>query len=500
MLASPPACGTPQHTHRDAHPLRPFLALVERVVGSTFALDGRSFDPIIRPAVGGEWKSIHACLSPAAVAEKVVDPDCVIGLRHRSKVRSIVIDIDNHHGSPSPYWHPTGESPQLVKLQHLALEAGIGTALYRTPSSGLHLWLLLPEPLQHSYAHRLGAHLLAAAGMEQKPGQAEVIPSDVRFTEDCFDARLAPSSQGVRLPGQAGGAVWVGHGWAEDPMICWQELEAALEASEPGPAWEALVQQAREWKRPRSFPRRAGDPSRRRSRGVVAWTGGGQSAQNLGALANRCYWPGATVEELGEAIAAAALGSPGFHRWASADTKARLSRWAKEWASCCLRRPPTRTSNHRPPSTDPGRNHRLHRKAVCAVIAAAAKVARSAGDAALQWGERKTAEAIGISRTTFRRLKSLWLSRLSAAMESIPSTGTDPCPKGGLGGNPFPLGTGGEESGLPGGGSIDSRSADPPCPSPSPPSSPSLPTSPPAVLTDRRQREREDLARWLGQA
>jgi hypothetical protein len=274
------------------------------------------------------------------------------------------------------------------------------------------------------------------------------------------------------------------------------------------PAWDELLVAAaaleQEHKRARRrFPSRPRSSRRPGGDDPIEWTSTGQSNRLLFDLANRGYQDGhRDPEALAAYIEAAALAAPGFDRWASLDTKQRLRPWAMDKAKWVIARPPA--ARCRPQSNDPHRNTRLHAVVVAKVAAAAARFGRRLGDKAMVWSERKASEAIGITRQTFRKLKPLWRVRLLAACYASRSVaGTHPLPKGGD--HPAVV-------------SVESINQSPPvtadparclsdhhCRPPSTADPPPLPTLAATVSlhswqADRRSREREELARWLGAA
>lgn len=477
-----------------------------KVLGDALMRDGRTFDPITRPASGGDWRTVPVCLEPLQAAQMVLDPALVIGLRHRASTRLVAFDIDAHDPLPSPYWSASGPdaSPAHGRLLTAAATVGATATTCRTPSGGWHVLILLPEAVPVSEAAWLARILAARADLQEAPGRLEMFPTVLQF--DAGDPRQRQRSQGFRLPGQAGAATWLGGpiGWCEEPETAWLELAAGLElaaAAAADPAWLALRAEAhRARARAEARHRRPASAAPWHRRGPrlrhgIAWTGPGQSNGHLGALANALYVPGQTPEALGAAIAAAARACPGFNQWASPATKRALDSWALSWARCCLRRPPT--GRRRPASSDPGRNYRLHREAVCRVIDRARLVAAEHGEAALRLAERRLAECFGLARNTLRKLLPLVRARLVAALYPVRSAaGSDPSPKVGQPRaiDPSPLAA----------PPIESRSLPfPPSPeanAPPPAPPPALPTRPPDRLSARREHERAELLRWLAGA
>jgi hypothetical protein len=399
--------------------------------------DGRTFDLIARTP-GNPWHTIpNRCFGASEVAALVLDPQRVVGIRHRHLCQVLSFDIDAHRPSPSPYWRPDGQSPELQRLEALSAEHGLGHCLMRSSSSGgLRVHLVLPVPVHPELAHHVGLLLAARAGLHIAPGRCELFPSSTRFTPG-GDPKTWKRRHGLRLPGQAGSALWTGRGWADDPLLQWKELEALLEVTVPTPAWDALLQEARRSLRAARCQRpqlRGGIPRRPCAtiRHRVAWTGPSQSNDNLGKLAIAAYLQTVSrhPEVLGPIIARLARDAPGFERWASADTKGRLEQWATAWARSCIASPPQRKSR------DPGHNARRHRMAVCQVIAAAHRAAKEAGEEASSWSLRTIASFTGLHRQTVKKLLGIWQARVRAAVfagrgRRLFVAGTHPLPSGG---------------------------------------------------------------------
>lgn len=487
--------------------------------------DPRSFDTIMRPADGsGGWQTIKGWrLDPDQVAFTVCGDDVIIGLRHRYQTRLCAVDLDNH-GDGAPIW--TRDSPELLALVRTAEAAGCAVTVAPSPR-GLHLWLSLPEAVPIVRAHWCLRALLQRAGIT---GKVELFPSLPSGTPE-RDAKARPRSHGIRLPGQAGTVV-AGDPWTA-PLLIWGALAADLRVAavaDDAPAWsglqaEAAAMERRHKRGQRNLITRRVQPCRRRAPAVliarrlaaIQWTGPGQSNDNLGALANVGWRAGHRAPEaLADFIETAALAAPGFAAYASFDTRRRLSRWSAQWASCCIARPPAHVAAGRPRSADPGRNARLRREAFCALVAACDRAAREVGEAALSWSARKVAEWSGIARTTLQRLRFNWKVRLTACLfrprsahpEALAAT---PTSKGGYRGSCitsahglFPI----ESTDLP----LDpARSARPldrkPWPPPPaegvPPAATIMPTRSPRSSSHpweagRRERERAELAAWLG--
>lgn len=197
-------------------------------------LDKKAIASIANALRRGQTIRPSLCLTTKTVADMVLDPNMIIGIRPHGRTRVLVVDINAHQPAPSPYWHPDGPgaSPAVQRLLHEAEKAGCRCVIYRTPSGGWHVWIVLPEAKPVAIAHCMGRTLVAAAGMELGSGRCELTPSPAKLDEEP-DAWLRGDQRGIRLPGQTGGALWTGSGWEADPELAWRELAAAVDALTP---------------------------------------------------------------------------------------------------------------------------------------------------------------------------------------------------------------------------------------------------------------------------
>jgi hypothetical protein len=471
------------------------------VLQQAWMIDGRTFD-LITKAPGDPWHTIpNRCFEPPEVAALVHDPERVVGIRPRHRCQVLTFDIDAHHRAPSPYWRADAQSPELQRLEALAAEHGLGHVLMRSSASGgLHVHLVLPAPVHPELAHHIGLLLAARAGLEIGPGRCELFPSTTRFTPT-HDAKTWTRRHGLRLPGQTGSALWTGRGWADDPLLQWQELAVLLESTVPTPQWAFLLAGARRSKRAaqRQRPQLRGGSPRRGCSNIhhrVAWTGPSQSNRNLGNLANAVYRQTVSrdPEVLGPIIARLARDAPGFEQWASADTKRRLPRWAIHWAGSCLKKPPVAVKRQ---SRDPGHNVRLARLTNCRVISDAHRAAKQAGEAAADWSIRAIAAFTGLHRQTVKSLHHIWQGRVRAAVfagrgRRLFVAGTHPSPSGG-------------GSFLPAVSSVENRPLQLVTTGPPAEDRPRSLQPPPSSLphdwlAQKKSRERAELAAWIAAA
>lgn len=398
--------------------------------------DPRAFDAILRPGDNsGTWRTENFLVyEPDSATEIVLSSEEIIGLRHRYHTRMIAIDLDNHGVNN---W--TKDDPRLLRLIAEAEGADCWPVLVPSPR-GFHLWLIIPEALPIVSAHYRLRALLQLAEIDQK---VELFPS-LADGDDIGDAKERPRSNGIRLPGQFG-TVIPGDPFS-DPISIWRDLRQGLDITTTGEGWANLgrlavaierrvKQQARRLHTSLRLP--PSHTAADRMLKEIVWASPGESNANLGSLANVGHIAGnRTIESLAHFIEEKALLTPGFHQHASADTKRRLSSWARDWAASCVKSPPRSTGTHRPPSKDAGRNARLRREAFCKLLDAAMEAARTHGRDALSWSQRQVEKVSGVARSTIRRLKFHWTLRVLAVLnrpkpEHPAASGRDPSHQGG---------------------------------------------------------------------
>ena len=365
------------------------------------------FAPVITRKPGQDWRSLDRPWRLDPIARAVRDPDQIVGIRPEGRLRLTWVDIDRHGDNPSPYWHPDGQSPELRALDREATAAGCGVVLLRSSASGgLHVVVLLPEPVPAWRTHWVVAELVARAGMTPAAGVCELFPSRLDYRDSPNPTDWA-QSHGVRLPGQEGGALLLDSRAATDCDLIYEELLSQLESTATGPAWDELLQAAdarqkthRRTCRSTPRPRLAHTPIRRCSQ-VVRWTGPGQSNDNLRQITTqaRLTHPKAcTVDALAPIIEAMACGAPGFKEHASEATQQRLAAWARDWARSSLRR----GWLHRTPARKTGdrrRNARLLQRSWTRL----GQVCREAGEAASRWSQQKVARVVSRHRKLDQR-------------------------------------------------------------------------------------------------
>lgn len=395
----------------------PVLQFLRTVLSNT-----RSAVITRRPGEG--WRSEPAAWGLEKVTAAVYDPSRIVGIRPEGRIRLVVVDIDRKPDRVSPYWHPYGESRPLQALEAEAAAAGCGCSLVRSSTSGgLHALITLPEPVKAWQAHWVGAELVARAGMELAAGSCELFPSRLDYSSSTNPEDWA-QSHGVRLPGQEGSALLVGTTTATDTGLVYEQLLADLEGTDAGPAWAELQQAARtrqkagqQASRADHRPRHPRTASRRSHQ--VRWSAAGQTNENLARITSwaRAAHPEATsVEALAPIIEAAASSAPGFREHASDLSQRDLQAWCRRWAACSLRR--DRSPRAKEVSTDKHHNRRLFLQ----TRAALTKLWQRLGDGARSYSQRIVADLAHINRKTLRRHWDYWLQLLG---------GPHPCITGG---------------------------------------------------------------------
>jgi hypothetical protein len=122
--------------------------------------------------------------------------------------------------------------------------AGLPTVRIRSSHrQGVHIYALLPFPLQREEAHWVTRAVVERLGWKSGQGVLELFPSHTRYRAGNNPKTFA-LCQGLRLPGQEGSALWTGSRWADEPELPWQELAAALELAEPSAAFAGLQKEA----------------------------------------------------------------------------------------------------------------------------------------------------------------------------------------------------------------------------------------------------------------
>lgn len=484
--------------------------------------DDRSFWPCFRPAGSSEpWKTAKKLVLTAdQAAELSLKKGTDWAIRFRYRLRVGVFDLDNHDATN---W--TREDPRLRRLIATAEAAGCGASLIPSPR-GLHLWIVAPEALNKVRMHWLLCELAHRAGLDPDDSaeRIDLFPS-LKEGSFHFDPRTATPCKAIRIPGQSAPPV-PGDGFA-DPSLIWRDLCFQLEVASAGEAWDELLAASdvrrRAWQTEQRNRRRRQRKARRVGVGSLAtaerlvaeavWTASGQSNDHLGNLATAGWLFGSRdTESLSAFIERHARRAPGFDRFASGETKRQLSARARDWAKCCLAHPPQgcATGSSPAPSKDASRNIRLRNQTSLKLIHAAWKAARRDGAAALRLSQRKISEVTRLHRNTLKKLAFQWEALVKAAL-------CKPCPAPPKAAGTHPLSKGliPETSAPADSPPPDQIFLSAPCPaSNAPPPDQNLSRPPseldrtiqptkfvseklPEFVSEKRRREREELARWL---
>lgn len=480
--------------------------------------DDRSFWPCYRPAGSSEpWKTAkNLVLTADQAAELCLEKGTNWAIRFRYRLRVGVFDLDNHDAIN---W--TREDPRLRRLIATAEAAGCGASLIPSPR-GLHLWIVAPEALNKVRMHWLLCELAHRAGLDPDDSAQRIdLFPNAREGGFHFDPRTAPHCAAIRLPGQL--APVPGDGFA-DPSLIWRDLCFQLEVASAGEAWDELLAASdvrrRAWQTEQRNRRRrqrqartvgAGSVKAERLVAEAVWTASGQSNIHIGSLATAGWLYGSRdTESLSAFIERHARQAPGFDRFASDETKRQLSARAMDWAKCCLRHPPQGGGSSPAPSKDASRNIRLRNQTSLKLIHAAWKAAQKDGLAAARLSQRAISRVTRLHRNTLGKLSFQWADLVKAALRK-----PCPAPPEAAGTHPLSKGLIPETSAPADSPPLDRICLSPPCPaSNAPPPDRNLSRPPseldrtiqptkfvseklPEFVSEKRRREREELARWL---
>lgn len=504
--------------NKQHHDLQTVVAYVLR--HAVMCGDDRSFWPCYKPANGsGSWTTVKTLVPTAdQLAELCLEKGIHWAIRFRHHLRVGVIDLDNHGAI---HWTP--EDSRLRRLIATAEAHGCGASLIPSPR-GLHVWILAPVALNKYAMHWLLAELAHRAELDPEDPTIDTFPN-LKEGAFHFDPKTAPHCGAIRLPGQLEpipGAPFT------DPLLIWRDLAFQLEVSSTGEAWDDLLAASDARRRAWQTEQRNRRHQQRKARSVGAdaratasrlvgeavWTAPGQSNDHLGNLATAGWLFGHRQdwESLACFIERHAKEAPGFDRFASDETKRQLPARAKDWAKCCLKHPPqgSASGSGPAPSKDASRNIRLRNQTTLKLIHAARKAAQKDGAAAARLSDRKVSEATGLHRNTLKKLAFKWVDLVMAALFR-------PCPAPPLVAGTHPPSKGLYQETL---APTDHSPPDqihlsPPCPASNPPPPdrnlcrPPTPTDQtilptknvcgnlPEFVSEKRRREREELARWL---
>lgn len=393
-------------------PASPVLAWLQAVYSNPRA-------QVITRKPGEGWKSAPHAWTLDCIAKSVYGLSQVVGLRPEGRVRLITVDIDRKPNRVSRYWHPYGQSRQLLALEREALAAGCSFTIVRSSASGgLHCLIQLPVGLRAWEAYWLGLELITRAGMEEASGQCELFPSRINYSASTDPSTWA-QSHGVRLPGQEGSALLIGDRTETDTAAIYSHLLQALAYTEALPGWDALLEAAAARRQAARRPHHQPAPHHRPRRATkrahgVRWTGSGQSNRNLRLLttwARAAYPKLRTVQELASITRTAAVEAPGFWEHASEESKQAVTRgdWPERWAGSSLKRDRVHGAP-RPIGGDKHHNARLLKLSRWKLT----RAWREAGAAAQEWGRRKVAEKAGLSRRIVDKHWAFWRQLMGA--------------------------------------------------------------------------------------
>lgn len=371
-----------------------------------------------------DWVSAHRPWRLDRIAAEVEHGKQVIGVRPEGRVRVILLDFDRKPGTASRYWHPTAQSPELIRLQQEAEDCGCQvTWLVSSASGGLHGVLTLPEGVSAWLAHWVGMKLLERAGIESGQGQAEVFPSHMPYAAG--EQKAWARSNGFRLPGQEGCKLIAAGNFIESPEAIYQQLICDFDLAENCDEWKLLIEQAKEKCKTSKFTKTGTDKKTFRFAGKTAgvkWTAAGQSQQNLARIttwARQKYPNLESAQQLGAVIKQATLNAEGFNEFASEQTKKDVMREnggiCERWARSSLRRQwnKGRAVAEEKIGGDKHHNQRLYKQSQAKLTRIWKQIKNAA-----HLSKRAVAKAAGITRSTLEKHWDYWL-RLVACTPGI---------------------------------------------------------------------------------
>ena len=331
--------------------------------------------------------------------------DLLVGIRPERQLRVLFGDVDRHQAStPSRYWHADGQSPELLNLEHQAIDAGAQHLLFRSSGNGgLRPVVLLPEPIKAHVGHHVINELAARSGLEAGGGQWEVFPSELRWRSG-FSSDSRPRSNGVRLMAQPGSAIRVGDRWIEDRELQLEMIIGELEALELTDTWQQLLK-ATQPRVDAQFNQGRLKVAYGKGLQLNPWTG---PAETNDRLPERCRkviadHPTAHFDQMVELVQQLCESDPSFQQHASAESKALIRRgtWVAQWLRCTLKGFNPGQIAVRPSNPHHNRDEQLR------VETLLFKLAQGAADAC-EWSQRKVAELSGLARGTVRKWWGQW--------------------------------------------------------------------------------------------
>lgn len=370
---------------------------------------------VILKKPGEDWISARRPWKLDRIAAEVANPNQIAGIRPEGKVHVIWTDFDRKPGAVSRYWHPTAQSPELIRLQQEAERCGCQvTWLVSSASGGLHGVITLPTAVDAWLAHWIGMGLLECAGIEPGQGQAEVFPSHMPYTGG--GQKDWARSNGFRLPGQEGCKLIAAGNFIEDAESIYQQLICDFDLTENCDEWKLLVKQVKEKCKTGKFTKVATDKKTfrfgRKTAGVK-WTAAGQSQQNLARIttwARQKYPNLESAQQLGAAIKQAVLNTEGFNEFASEQTKKDVMRESggicERWARSSLRRQWSKGKvvAEEKIGGDKHHNERLYKQSQAKLT----RIWKQFKNAA-ELSKRAVAKAAGITRATLEKHWGYWL-------------------------------------------------------------------------------------------
>ena len=331
-----------------AHPQQENPQAIRKWLGLAFS---HEWAEVILKKPGEDWVSAQRPWKLDRIVREVVGTSRIAGIRPEGRVRVLWVDVDRKPEVASRYWHPTAESPELIKLQQEVESCGCQiTWLVSSASGGLHGVITLPEAVDAWLGHWIALRLLQRAGVTPGQGQAEVFPSHMPYASG--EQKIWARSNGFRLPGQEGCKLIAAGNFIESPEAIYQQLTCDFELTENCHEWRFLVEESRKDCKGSRWRKQGQDRADKKTfkfsgkTAGVKWAAAGESQQNFARITTwaRQKYPNVDcAKTLGVAIREAVLTAEGFSEFASEQTKKDVMREnggiCERWARSSLRRP-----------------------------------------------------------------------------------------------------------------------------------------------------------------
>lgn len=263
-----------------------------------------------------DWETVKKFpLSPVELWSLHQDPECLIGIRPSAQTRWLVLDIDK-----DSRYHPASDPQWLPQIRHALEDIGICRSLLcqSSHSSGLHLYLPLPETVSSFWLSNCIKLNLEAIGIKFYGGQCELYPNPKRYVPKgkgfslfaAFRLPMQPGSGFHPLDADLNPLPWSLEHWLDAFELC-------ADGQDMGRLHHAISDAQQNFK-----VRKSGHASslatwqeRIHEEKTQGWTGPGQTNEKLKILAceARVFMGMDSAEQIAEYVCQTAQNTPGFY-------------------------------------------------------------------------------------------------------------------------------------------------------------------------------------------